>query len=114
VQKKNDIKQRLAIGTRVSPTTKRVKRVKKVLDYEHPYQGPEMPTTKHPKTNIPKLTGPRTTTGNERRRKVTKKERNALDSYIKDDKKIDPRKAKLKQRIAVIEQQKLAVLIKER
>jgi len=112
--KKNDIKQRLAIGTRVSPTTKRVKRVKKVLDYEHPYQGPEMPTTKHPKTNIPKLTGPRTTTGNERRRKVTKKERNALDSYIKDDKKIDPRKAKLKQRLAVIEQQKLAVSYKRK
>lgn len=112
--KKNDIKQRLAIGTRVSPTTKRVKRVKKVLDYEYPYQGPEMPTTKHPKTNIPKLTGPRTTTGNERRRKVTKKERNALDSYIKDDKKIDPRKAKLKQRIAAIEQQKLAVSYKRK
>ena len=31
---------------------------------------------------------------------------------IKDDKKIDPRKAKLKQRLAVIEQQKLAVSYK--
>jgi len=94
------LRQRLAIGIRVSPATKRVKRVKKVLDYEYPYQGPEVPTTTYPKTNIPKLTGPRTTTGEERRRKVTKKERKALDSYIKDDKKIDPRNAKLRQRIA--------------
>jgi hypothetical protein len=94
------LRQRIAIGIRVSPTTKRIKRVKKVLDYEYPYQGPEVPTTKHPKTNIPKLTGPRTTTGEQRRRKVTKKERKSLDSYIKDDKKIDPRNAKLRQKIA--------------
>ena len=87
------LKQRIAV-IRVNPTTKRIKRVKKVLDYEYPYQGPEMPTTKHPKTNIPKLTGPRTTTGEERRRKVTKKEEKALKKYISKGTKIRPKKRK--------------------
>ena len=77
-------RERLAIGIRVSPTTKRIKRVKKVLDYEYPYQGPEVPTTTYPKTDTPKPTGPWTTSGEQRRRKVTKKERKSLDSYIKD------------------------------
>jgi len=87
------LRQRIAV-IRVNPTTKRIKRVKKVLDYEYPYQGPEMPTTKHPKTNIPKLTGPRTTTGEERRRKVTKKEEKALKKYISKGTKIRPKKRK--------------------
>jgi len=87
------LRQRIAV-IRVSPTTKRIKRVKKVLDYEYPYQGPEVPTTTYPKTNIPKLTGPRTTTGEERRRKVTKKERKALKKYISKGTKIRPKKRK--------------------
>ena len=101
-QKLSKSKTKLAIGIRVSPTTKRVKRVKKVLDYDYPYQGPE-------KYSPPFIKGSNrrqqtwTQTGENRRRKVTKQEEKSLQKYISKGTKIKPKKPTRKQFRKVIQ-----------
>ena len=98
------LRQRIAV-IRVSPATKRVERVKKVLDYDYPYQGPE-------KYSPPFIKGSNrrqqtwTQTGENRRRKVTKQEEKSLQKYISKGTKIKPKKPTRKQFRKVIQAKK--------
>ena len=108
------LNQKMAV-IRVNSATKRLDRAKKVLDYEYPYQGPETPTERHTNTNKLKLTGPRTTTGQERMRKTTNTEKNALNAFVNSNKKIYPKISKLNQRLGrlILGKQRTAVMSKK-